>query len=57
MYKYNVYVVEVLTGKIALEFEVVNGDYPNEEIAKKYGEMMWGPNKELYKVQIKSTFR
>lgn len=40
MEKYNVCVVEVSTGKVALEFEVVNGNYPDEKVAKKYGEMV-----------------
>lgn len=56
MERYNVHVVEILTEKVVFEFEVVNGNYPNDEVAKKYGEMMWGEDSGKYRIKIDSPY-
>lgn len=55
MEKYNVCVVEVLTGKVVFEFEVVNGLY-KEEDAAKYVELMYGEDSNKYRIKIDSPY-
>lgn len=53
MEKYYVYVIEVATGKHVYEFEVVDGNY-KEEDAAKYVELMYGEDSNKYRIKINS---